>query len=159
RHDLRAPPITRPDDRRRHPSTGIDPPARRLPALSRDGTRRDLRVHRRPRADDHRRAPARVPGRRKVSGDVMMPTAGVIDLSVWQLGLAAVLVGVMIVISARQALGLERDLVVGAVRTIVQLYVVGFVLASVFAAGRWYWVVLVLIAMTLVATQAAVSRL
>jgi putative ABC transport system permease protein len=79
-----------------------------------------------------------------------MPTAGVIDLSVWQVGLAAVLVGVVIVISARQALGLERDLVVGTVRTIVQLYFVGIILASVFAAGRWYLVVLVLIAMTLV---------
>jgi len=89
----------------------------------------------------------------------MMPTAGVIDLSVWQVGLAAVLVGVVIVISARQALGLERDLVVGTVRTIVQLYLVGLILASVFTAGRWYWVALVLIVMTLVATQAAVSRL
>ena len=87
----------------------------------------------------------------------MMSTAGVIDLSVWQVGLAAVLVGVVIVISARQALGLERDLVVGTVRTIVQLYLVGVILASVFTAGRWYWVALVLIVMTLVATQAAVS--
>ena len=89
----------------------------------------------------------------------MMASAGVIDLSLWQLGLAVLLVGVVIVISAREALGLERDLVVGAVRTIVQLYLVGFILASVFTAGRWYWVMLVLIAMTLVATQAAVARL
>ena len=69
----------------------------------------------------------------------MTATAGVIDLSPWQLGLAVLLVGVVVVISAREALGLERDLVVGAVRTIVQLYLVGFILASVFAAGRWYW--------------------
>jgi UDP-glucose/iron transport system permease protein len=89
----------------------------------------------------------------------MMGVAGVIDLSVWQLGLAVLLVGVLIVISARQALGLERDLLVGTARTIVQLYLVGFILASVFAASRWYWVVLVLVGMTLVATQAAVSRL
>ncbi len=34
---------------------------------------------------------------------------------------------------------IERDLVVGAVRTIVQLYLVGIILASLFAAGRWYW--------------------
>jgi putative ABC transport system permease protein len=89
----------------------------------------------------------------------MTGSAGVIDLSVWQLGLAVLLVGVVVVISAQQALGLWRDLVVGTVRTIVQLYLVGLILASVFAAARWYWVVLVLIAMTVVATQAAVSRL
>jgi UDP-glucose/iron transport system permease protein len=89
----------------------------------------------------------------------MTGNPGVIDLSVWQLGLAVLLVGVVVVISAQQALGLGRDLVVGTVRTIVQLYFVGLILASVFAAARWYWVVLVLLAMTIVATQAAVSRL
>jgi len=80
----------------------------------------------------------------------MTAPAGVIDLSAWQVGLAAVLVAVVVVISARQALGLERDLIVGTVRTIAQLYLVGIILAAVFAAGRWYWVALVLIAMTLV---------
>jgi putative ABC transport system permease protein len=84
---------------------------------------------------------------------------GVIDLSLWQLGLAMLLVGLVGLISARQALGLERDLAIGTVRTIAQLYLVGFVLASVFAAARWYWVVLVLAVMTAVTTQATVSRL
>ena len=84
---------------------------------------------------------------------------GVIDLSLWQLGLALLLVGAVLVVSLRQALGLERDLALGAVRTIVQLYGVGLILAAVFAAARWYWVVLILLAMTGVATQAAVSRL
>jgi putative ABC transport system permease protein len=36
---------------------------------------------------------------------------------------------------------------------------VGFVLATVFAAARWYWVALILVVMIAVATQAAVSRL
>jgi len=89
----------------------------------------------------------------------MTGSVGAIDLSVWQLGLAVLLVGVLVAISAWQALGLERDLIVGTVRTIVQLYLVGIILESVFATGRWYWVVLVLIGMTGVATQAAVSRL
>jgi putative ABC transport system permease protein len=86
-------------------------------------------------------------------------SGGVIDLSVWQLGAALLLVVVVVAISLRQALGLERDLVVGAVRTIAQLYLVGFILAAVFAAATWYWVVLILLAMTAVATHAAVSRL
>ena len=88
-----------------------------------------------------------------------MSTANVIDLSIWQLALALVLVGVVVAVSVRQSLGLERDLVIGSVRTIVQLYVVGLVLAAVFAAARWYWVLLILATMTGVATQAAVSRL
>jgi putative ABC transport system permease protein len=82
-----------------------------------------------------------------------------IDLSVWQLGSALLLVGIVVAVSARQALGLERDLVVGALRAIVQLYLVGLILAAVFTAARWYWVLLILAVMIGVATQSAVSRL
>ncbi len=89
----------------------------------------------------------------------MTSAAGVLDLSVWQLGLALLLVGVVIVVSARQALGLERDLVIGSIRAILQLYLVGLILTVVFAAAHWYWIVLILVVMSGVATQAAVSRL
>jgi putative ABC transport system permease protein len=85
--------------------------------------------------------------------------SGVVDLSVWQLVLALGLVAAVVVVSVRQSLGLERDLIIGSARTVVQLYGVGFVLAAVFAAARWYWVVLILAVMIAVATQAAVSRL
>jgi putative ABC transport system permease protein len=85
--------------------------------------------------------------------------SGALDLSWWQLGLAVLLVGVVAVISLRQALGLARDLAVGVVRTIVQLYLVGLVLAAVFSAARWYWVLLILAVMAAIATHAAVSRL
>jgi len=84
---------------------------------------------------------------------------GIIDLSWWQLGLALVLVLVVVAISLREHLGLERDLAVGAVRAIVQLYLVGLVLAAVFSAARWYWVLLILALMAAIATHAAVSRL
>ncbi len=89
----------------------------------------------------------------------MSGTAGVLDLSFWQLGLALLLVVVLVAISARQALGLERDLLVGSVRTMVQLYLVGVILATVFTAARWYWVLLILAVMAGIATHAAVSRL
>ena len=85
--------------------------------------------------------------------------AGIIDLSFWQLGLALLLVGVLVVVSARQALGLERDLAIGALRTLVQLYLVGLILAAVFSAAQWYWVLLILVVMAAIATHAAVSRL
>lgn len=83
----------------------------------------------------------------------------VLDLSAWQLALALLLVVAVIAVSVMQRLGLERDLAIGAVRTIVQLYLVGLILAAVFAAATWYWVVLILVVMTAVATHAAISRL
>ena len=86
-------------------------------------------------------------------------SASVIDLSLWQLGLALLLVAAVVIVSIRQALGVERDLALGAARTIVQLYGVGLILAGVFTAARWYWVVLILVMMIGVATHAAVSRL
>lgn len=72
----------------------------------------------------------------------MTHVAGVIDLSIWQLALVLGLVLVVVAGSVRQALGLERDLVIGSVRTVVQLYLVGLILAAVFSAARWYWVML-----------------
>jgi len=86
-------------------------------------------------------------------------SAGVIALSPWQVGLAVLLIGLVVAVSARQALGLERDLLVGALRAVVQLYGVGLILGAVFASAQWYWVLLMLAVMTAVATQAAVSRL
>ncbi len=65
-------------------------------------------------------------------------SAGVIDLSLWQLALALLLVAAVAIVSIRQALGLERDLLLGSIRTIVQLYGVGLILAAVFAAARWW---------------------
>ncbi len=89
-----------------------------------------------------------------------MSTAGsVLDLSLAQLALALLLVGVVIAISVRQGLGIGRDLVVGSLRAVVQLYLVGLILAVVFQAAQWYWVLLILAVMTAVAAQAATSRL
>src|SRR5258705_4769155 len=82
-----------------------------------------------------------------------------VDLSWWQLALALLLVVVVAVISLRARLGLERDLLVGTIRTIAQLYLVGLILAAVFSAARWYWVMLILVVMAAIATHAAVSRL
>ena len=84
---------------------------------------------------------------------------GIIDLSWWQVTLALMLVVVVATVSLRQHLGLERDLLIGTVRTVVQLYLVGLVLAAVFTAARWYWVLSILVVMAAIATHAAVSRL
>ena len=88
-----------------------------------------------------------------------MSGAGVLDLSLGQLGLALLLVGVVIAISAYQGLGIGRDLAVGSLRAVVQLYLVGLILTVVFEGAQWYWVLLMLAGMTAVAAQAATSRL
>ena len=84
---------------------------------------------------------------------------GIIELSWWQLALALLLVLVVAAVSLRERLGLERDLLIGAARALVQLYLVGLILAAVFSAARWYWVLLILLVMAAIATHAAVSRL
>jgi putative ABC transport system permease protein len=82
----------------------------------------------------------------------------IIELSSLDLVLAAGLVLVALGIARWQGLGLERDLVVGAIRTVVQLALVGYVLVYVFALDRWYLVLAMLIVMVAVATHAAVDR-
>jgi putative ABC transport system permease protein len=62
----------------------------------------------------------------------MSAAGSVLDLSLAQLALALLLVGVVITISIRQGLGIGRDLVVGSLRAVVQLYLVGLILAVVF---------------------------
>ena len=89
----------------------------------------------------------------------MTSTGAVLDLSLPQLGLALLLVGVIIAISVYQRLGIAGDVVVGTLRAMVQLYLVGLILAVVFRAARWYWVLLILVVMTAVAAQAATGRL
>jgi ABC-type iron transport system FetAB permease component len=78
---------------------------------------------------------------------------GIIDLSWWQLALALLLVLAVAAVSLRERLGLERDLLIGAIRTLVQLYLVGIILAAVFSASRWYWVLLILVGMAAIATR------
>jgi putative ABC transport system permease protein len=84
---------------------------------------------------------------------------GSVDLSAWQVALAVLLVGLAVAVSWRQSLGLGRDLATGSLRAVVQLYLVGLILAAVFASARWYWVLLILAVMTGVATHAAIARI
>ncbi len=89
------------------------------------------------------------------AGEVAGPIA---DLSSLDLTLAGGLVLIAVGISRWQGLGLGRSLVVGAIRTVVQLALVGYVLVYVFALDRWYVVVAVLLVMLAVAPRTAVAR-
>ena len=79
-------------------------------------------------------------------------------LSWTDLALASALVLVAMGISAWQRLGLARGFAIGAVRAVVQLVAVGYVLAFLFSTRRWYLVLLALLAMLVAATQTATER-
>ena len=82
----------------------------------------------------------------------------IIDVSWFDLSLTLGLILIAVGISSWQRLGLARDFIIGAIRTIVQLLLVGYVLVYIFALGRWYITVAALLLMTVVATFAAVGR-
>ena len=87
-----------------------------------------------------------------------MNASAYIHISLIDLLIALLFVGVTAMVSYWQGLGLERDIAVGTVRTFVQLLTVGFVLQRLFDASRWYWVVAALAAMTTVAGYNAMKR-
>jgi putative ABC transport system permease protein len=82
----------------------------------------------------------------------------IIDVSWFDLGLACGLMLIAIGIARWQGLGLAQRFVIGAIRTVVQLVLVGYVLVYIFALDSWYLVVVALLIMLMVATKAAVNR-
>ncbi len=81
-----------------------------------------------------------------------------IPLDLWRVGVAASLVVVSAGISLLLQLGLEKRLLLAAARTVVQLLLLSLVLLWIFEASRWYFVLALMAAMTLVAGWAAVRR-
>ena len=81
-----------------------------------------------------------------------------IPLSAWQLAIAASLILICGAISITLRLGLEHRLFMAAVRTVVQLLLIGLVLKWIFAHDAWYLIVAMLSVMTLIAGVAAVRR-
>jgi putative ABC transport system permease protein len=87
------------------------------------------------------------------------PAAPPIELSAWQLSVAVSLIVISAAISAVLRLGLGQRLLLAAVRTTVQLLLIGYVLNWLFAPGRaWYFVLAMMSAMTLIAGISAVQR-
>lgn len=81
-----------------------------------------------------------------------------IELTYWQVGIAAALILVNGAVSVVLRLGMERSLLVAALRTVVQLLLIGFVLEWVFHVSRWYTVVALAAVMTIVAGLTAAGR-
>ena len=85
-------------------------------------------------------------------------SADYLELSYFQVGAAALLILINGAISMVLRLGLERRLLLAAVRTVAQLLLIGLVLQWVFALSRWYVVVALMLVMALIAGVAAVRR-
>ena len=81
-----------------------------------------------------------------------------VELSYFDVALAAALIAMNALISIALGLKLGRSLALASVRTILQLVLIGLALESVFSLNRWYAVLGLISAMTIVAGIAAVSR-
>ena len=74
-----------------------------------------------------------------------------LQLSYSQVGLSAMLILINGAISVLLKLGLERRLLLAALATVAQLVLIGFLLDWVFRLNRWYVVLALMVAMTLIA--------
>ncbi len=75
-----------------------------------------------------------------------------------ELALATALILINGALSLWLRLGMERRLLVAAVRTVVQLLFLGWILVPVFSLERWWAVILLGVVMVLLATREAVQR-
>jgi putative ABC transport system permease protein len=82
----------------------------------------------------------------------------IIQLTPWDLALAAVLLLIPALLSIALKLGLESKLAIASARTVAQLALIGLVLEWVFALNRWYLVAPALLVMLVAAARAAVAR-
>lgn len=83
---------------------------------------------------------------------------GVIALSPFDLALASFLVIALALMSAVARVGLARPILIAAVRTTLQLSLVGVVLKAVFANDRFVWIVAIASVMLLVAGREVIAR-
>ncbi|MFP4053413.1 MAG: ABC transporter permease [Phycisphaerae bacterium] len=88
----------------------------------------------------------------------MLAARDVIDIGPWGLAISALLVLVCGAISVLLRLGLEKRLAIASLRTVVQLFLVGFILRYVFNLDTWWAVLGVMCVMIVLAARAAVQR-
>lgn len=82
----------------------------------------------------------------------------VIKLTPFDLAFASLLVLLLGVVALRLKLGVSQQLGIAAIRTTLQLLLIGFVLKSLFAASHWYWVLLLSLLMLAIAGREVVAR-
>jgi putative ABC transport system permease protein len=82
----------------------------------------------------------------------------VIDLAWWKLGLAGLLVLALAGTGYLARLGITRNLLIAALRTVIQLALIGLVLEALFASSGFQWIALMALVMLLVAGREVVAR-
>jgi len=82
----------------------------------------------------------------------------VVKLTTFDLAFASMLVVLLGALALRLQLGLSQQLGIAAIRTTLQLLLIGFVLKSLFAASHWYWVLLLSLLMLAIAGREVVAR-
>lgn len=85
-------------------------------------------------------------------------SGGVINIGNIELAASALLMLVAGIVSLKLRLDLAKDIVVATVRAFIQLLAMGFLLLYLFKYQTWWLVCIVIVAMSLAATQIAVSR-
>ena len=88
----------------------------------------------------------------------MPPPEEVISLDWTQVALLLILIVAILVMSVSLRMGLVRQLSIATIRSIVQLVAVGLIIGWVFSHRTWYWVMVLLLAMTLVAGVTGARR-
>jgi len=81
-----------------------------------------------------------------------------ITLSVLDLSIAAILVLAFAALSLYQGLGMSKQVLIAATRTVLQLMLVGFTLKIVFDQANFYWVLLLALIMLSLATWEVNAR-
>jgi putative ABC transport system permease protein len=82
----------------------------------------------------------------------------VIDLSWWQLSIAAFMVIALAVVSMIAKLNVGKPILIAALRTVIQLTLIGLVLEALFSVGSFHWVALMAGVMLLVAGREVMAR-
>ncbi len=82
----------------------------------------------------------------------------IIDLSPLQLSFAFILVIILSICAFAAQLGITRKLLVAAIRTIVQLSLIGLVLEALFSTSSPIWISLMALAMLLIAGREVTAR-
>jgi putative ABC transport system permease protein len=83
----------------------------------------------------------------------------VIAPSPLDLAMVGFLFGIVILLSVRENLQIEKTFAHAAVRCVVQLLLVGYLIEYIFDLSRWYFVVALLVAMSVIAARAGTVRI
>ena len=94
-----------------------------------------------------------------VSAKIFAQTKPAIDLSYFDIAIAAGLILITGAVSVFLRLKMEKRLIIASIRTVAQLALVGLLLEKVFKMQAWWGIILLMILMIFAASRSSVGRL